>query len=197
MQALRARRPQAVEQWFHQYVDVVYTFAFYRVGKDPDLAEEVVQDTFVTALSQIEKYDPQRGMMLPWLTYHCRNSLRNTLRRHQASDALADFWEETDCGLILAYQKLATSPLPEDVLHEKETKELVQLTLASIPGNYREVLTHHYLEQRPLKEIATLHGLSEGAIKSLLYRARLAFKTAFCTYVNALEAKPSLERGVK
>jgi RNA polymerase sigma-70 factor (ECF subfamily) len=197
MEALRAKEPQAVERWFHEYADAVYTFALYRVGRDPDLAEEVVQDTFVAALSQIQEYDPRRGMMLPWLTYRCRNSIRNALRQRKGGDALADFWEETDRRLLAAYRQLATAPLPEDILHQQETKELVQLTLASIPGNYQQVLTQHYLEQRPLKEIAASHGLSEGAIKSLLHRARLAFKTAFVAFSDAMAAEPSLEGGAK
>lgn len=197
MQALRGRQPRAVEQWFREYADAVYTFALYRVGKDPDLAEEVVQDTFVTALSQIEKYDPRRGMMLSWLTYGCRNSIRKTLRRRKGGDALADVWEEADRRLLAAYRQLATAPLPEDVLHQQETKELVQLTLANIPGNYHQVLAQHYLEQRPLRDIAASHGLSEGAIKSLLHRARLAFKTAFVTFADARAAEPLLKGGVK
>jgi len=195
--ALRARQPQAVESWFREYADAVYTFAFYRVGKDVDLATEVVQDTFTTALSQIEEYDPRRGLMLPWLTYCCRNSIRKALRHRNRGESLADFWEETDRRLLAAYQQLATAPLPEDALHQQETKELVQLTLASIPGNYQQVLTQHYLEHQPLKEMAASHGLSEGAIKSLLHRARLAFKTAFVTYADALAVEQSVRGGVK
>jgi len=64
-------------------------------------------------------------------------------------------------------------------------------------GNYQQVLTMHYIEQRPLKEIAASHGLSEGAIKSLLYRARLAFKTAFVTFADALEVEPSMQGGAQ
>ncbi len=197
MAALRARQPQAVEEWFREYADAVYTFAFYRVGKDPELATEVVQDTFVSALSRIEEYDPRRGLMLPWLTYRCRNSIRKALRQRKGGDALAGFWEETDRRLLAAYRQLATAPLPGDVLCQQETKELVHLTLASIPGNYQEVLTQHYLEQRSLKDIAASHGLSEGAIKSLLHRARLAFKTAFVTFADALSVEPQVEGGAR
>lgn len=197
LNALRARQPAAVESWFREYADAVYTFAFYRVGKDPDLATEVVQDTFVTALSRIEEYDPRRGLMLPWLTYRCRNSIRKALRHRRRGEALADFWEETDRRLLATYKQLAIAPLPEEILHRQETKELVHLTLASIPGNYQQVLTMHYIEQRPLKEIATSQGLSEGAIKSMLHRARLAFKTAFVTFADALSVEPSVEGGAK
>lgn len=197
LDALRARQPQAVERWFREHADAVYTFAFYRVGKDPDLATDVVQDTFAMALARIGEYDPARGMMLVWLTYFCRNCIRTALREHRRGTALATFWDETDERLLFAYRQLATLPLPDDVLQHKETRELVQLTLASIPGNYQQVLTQHYFEQRPLKDIAAFHGSSEGAVKSLLHRARLAFKTAFMTFAGDPCADSPLREGVQ
>ena len=183
---LRDRQPQAVERWFRDYADAVYTFAYYRVGRDPDLATEVVQETFTTALRRIEEYDPQRGVMLAWLTCCCRNSIRKVLHEKHHGEALADFWEEIDGRLMAAYRDIATAPLPEEILDKRETNELVQLTLASLPVNYQQVLRDHYFEKKCLKYIANSQGMSEGAIKSLMHRARLAFKTAFLTLADAV-----------
>ena len=76
------------------------------------------------------------------------------------------------------FEDIAVAPLPQDVLELQETAEMVQLSLSSIPGNYREALKDHYYEKRPLTVIAEARGLSEGAAKSLLHRARMAFKAA-------------------
>jgi DNA-directed RNA polymerase specialized sigma24 family protein len=53
------------------------------------------------------------------------------------------------------------------------------MTLANIPANYKHVLKQYYYQLKPPKEIAVSVGVSEGAIKMMLYRARQAFKTAF------------------
>jgi RNA polymerase sigma-70 factor (ECF subfamily) len=183
---LQAREPKAIEEWFNRHVDAVYTFVFYRVGRNADLATDVVQETFLTAIKRIKDYDSKRGEMLVWLTYNARNCIRRTLRQHRRYKSYSDCWEALDQYLLDAYERIATTPLPDEVLEANETAELVRLTLSSIPGNYRNVLQQHYLEQHSLKKIALQEGISEGAVKSLLHRARMAFKTTFLTFSNSI-----------
>ena len=90
---LRRRDKEEVVRWFDTYSDPVYGFIFYRVGRDADLAGDVAQETFVTALETIDRFDPRRGEMFPWLTYIARNCIRKILRRRGLDDALPDFWE--------------------------------------------------------------------------------------------------------
>ena len=60
---LKRRLPEAVERWFLSHANLVYTFVYYRVGRDAALAEEVVQETFLRALQEIERFEPRRGSM--------------------------------------------------------------------------------------------------------------------------------------
>ena len=184
---LQNRQPEAVERWFLEHADTLYTFIFYRVGKDQDLATDLVQETFLTALRKIGDYDPQRGAMSAWLTYIARNCMRTALRRKERYESCSEFWEAYDRRLLAAYRELATSPLPQDVLEQKETVELVQMALSNIPDNYQRALKRHYHQALSLKEIAHSEGMTEGAVKSLLHRARLAFKTAFQTLAEAFD----------
>ena len=82
LDGLRRREPAAVERWFLEYADALHSFVYYRVDRDQALAEDVVQETFLTALGKIESFDPRRGEMLPWLTYTARNCIRAALRRY-------------------------------------------------------------------------------------------------------------------
>jgi RNA polymerase sigma-70 factor (ECF subfamily) len=182
---LRDRDPEAVERWFLEYADAVYTFVFYRVGRNEELATEVVQETFLAALRKIGDFDPDRGEMLPWLTYTARNCIRKALRRRGRQKEIGDRWEEIDRKLLAAYGELASSPLPDEVLEKKETTELVQMALSNLPDSYRRALMQHHCEQRSLEEMAGGCGMSESAIKSLLYRARLAFRAAFQTIAES------------
>ena len=105
-------------------------------------------------------------------------------------------WESVDQRLIDAYRQLAESPLPDDILQRRETAALVQMTLANLPDEYRRVLRQHYYEDRPVKEIAGTRGMSISAVKSLLYRARLAFKSAFITLLESLSDPRAAEGAV-
>ena len=186
LEALRAREPQTVERWFRDHADAVYTFAYYRVGKDPELATDVVQETFLTALARIADYEPQRGPMLAWLTCTCRNRIRKVLSETGRQGTTVESHEGFDPRLAAACEAMATAPLPEDLVSRQETKELVRLTLADLPDRYRQVLHEHYFERRSLQDLASTHRTSEGAIKSLLHRARTAFKTGFLAIAGAL-----------
>lgn len=178
LEQLRAGRPQAVQAWFESHADRIYTFAYYRTGKDEQAACDVVQETFMDAIRRIKQYDPERGSMDAWLTTLSRNFISRALKAKDMS-SLDQMWNRADGELLACFRRLATDPLPPEVLEKKETEYLVQMTLASIPGNYRTVLTLHYYRGLSLKDIASRANKSEGAIKVLLHRARQAFKEAF------------------
>ena len=178
---LRLRDKEEVVRWFDAYSDPVYGFIFYRVGRDTDLAGDVAQETFVTALETIDRFDPDRGEMFPWLTHIARNHIRKALRRRGRDGFLPDFWKTVDHKLARAIAGIASNSFPEELLARKETSELVRAALTNLPLRYQTALRRRYFEELSLHEIAALEGTSEGAVKVLLHRARLAFRTAFET----------------
>jgi len=182
---LRSREPEAVKRWFLEYADTVYTFVFYRVGKDAELADEVVQETFLYALKKIRHFNPKRGTMAVWLTYISKNCIKKALKERDRGISHFESWDKIDDKLLAIYKQLATTPLPEDVLERQETIALVHMTLSSIPGNYKEILEQRYFYEQPLVEIARMYQISEGAARSLLHRARIAFKATFLGFAEA------------
>jgi RNA polymerase sigma-70 factor (ECF subfamily) len=68
------------------------------------------------------------------------------------------------------------------------------MTLANIPGNYKLVLKEHYYQQKALREIAVSMGVSEGAAKAMLHRARKAFKAAFLRLLKSFD-DPEISTG--
>jgi len=124
---LRLRDNEEVVRWFDTYSDPVYGFIFYRVGRDADLAGDVAQETFVTALETIDRFDPRRGDMFPWLTHIARNCIRKHLYRKNKDSALPDYWNTVDHQLTKALIDLNSSILPEQLLEKKETAELVRM----------------------------------------------------------------------
>jgi RNA polymerase sigma-70 factor (ECF subfamily) len=187
LEGLRRRRPQAIARWFERYADPIYGFVHYRVGGDPDLAADAAQDTFVTALSTIDRFDPERGDMFPWLTFIARNSVRKVLRQNSRESHLLELWGRVDRRLAEALESLEQTPLPPDVLEREETQELVHAALAALRPRYRRALEQRYFEDLPLGEIAAREGATEAAVKVLLYRARRAFHAAFSALVGGLE----------
>jgi RNA polymerase sigma-70 factor (ECF subfamily) len=176
---LRQRNPQAVERWFTAYADNLYTFIFYHAGKDADLAAELVQETFVSAIRKIEEFDPDKGNMCTWLNFLSKNHISKALKDRGKQKTLGQIWADLDSDLADAFAKIATEVLPDEIMARQETAELVQMTLASIPDNYRAALRAYYYHKKSIKEMANSMGVEEGAVKTLLHRARKAFEEAF------------------
>ena len=177
----------AIGRFYDAHVDGLYAFVFYRVGRDQALAEDIVQDTFARALAQLGDYDPGRGTVAAWLTTLSRNLIRDHLRAHHRSDEVAERWDRIDASLTQLYDALERAPLPGDVLARAETRDLVNMTIAHLPATYRVALSRKYVDERSLEDLASELGVSVDAAKSLLARARRAFKETFCTLGHALE----------
>ena len=193
---LRAGKKQAVRQWFERYADPLYTLVFHRVGGDGDIAQDIVQETFLAALERIEDYDPCRGSMFAWLSYISKNCIKKTLRERyrRASHATDD--SRPGGKLLEAYSQIESRPLPEEVLEWAETADLVRIALGSIPADYASVLRQYYYQQNSVEEISKLRGTSSGAVRALLHRARASFKQALLNLAEST-GENSLQKGIE
>jgi RNA polymerase sigma-70 factor (ECF subfamily) len=177
---------RALTRLYQAQVDGLYAFVFYRVGRDAALAEDVVQETFTRALSRPGDYDAERGSMQSWLCTLSRNVIRDHLRAHRRSAELAAAWDRIDESLAQIFAALDQVPLTDEVIARDETRDLVNMTIANLPEKYREVLHAKYVDGSSLTEMAQRMELSEEAIKSLLARARRAFRQTFDALCRAL-----------
>ncbi|MGN6107802.1 MAG: RNA polymerase sigma factor [Kofleriaceae bacterium] len=181
----------AIARFYDAHVDGLYTFVYYRVGRDAALAEDVVQETFAVALSRQADYDPARGSVASWLTVLSRNVIRDHLRAHQRADQLATTWDRIDATLAQIFASMAERPLPGEVLERAETRDLVHMAVANLPDQYRTALTRKYVDGESLETLAGELGISVDAAKSLLARARRAFRDTFATLsANLSEVSP-------
>jgi len=182
---------EAIGRFYDQHVDALYGFVFYRVGRDAALAEDVVQETFTAAIARSGDYDAARGTVVAWLCTLSRNVIRDQLRAHRRSTELADTWDRIDASLAQIFEGLEQAPLPGDVLERAETRELVNMTITNLPEQYRHVLARKYVDGDSLETLAKELGCSEDAVKSLLARARRAFRDTFATLsANLSEVSP-------
>jgi len=175
----------ALADWFETQADTLHAFIYYRVGRDPDLAADVTQATFTKALERLDDYDPERGDMAAWLRTMSRNVIRDTLATHRKTAQLQLVWDRIDESLRAVYERIDREQLPEAVLEREETRELVGMALANLPLHYRDVLEAKYMNGHTLEAIAEMREATLDSIKSLLRRARAAFKETFLTLAKA------------
>lgn len=181
------KRPVDLLDVYDRNFTALYNYCYYRLGKDHHAAEEAVQETFALAVERIGLYDPQRGDTFAWLCNLSRNVIRRERRFAQRTINLAEFWGNIDEELKSIYSRIASMPLPAEVMELQETRDLVTMAMAQLPDRYRDVLEGKYVNALPVKEIAHRLTMTPKAVESLLSRAREAFRQTFGTLVAAIE----------
>ena len=79
---------QSMEEIYQQYAQTVYRYLFSLV-RDPDLAEELTQETFYQAIRSIDRYDAS-CKITTWLCAIAKNALRTHRRKHPPTEAIED-----------------------------------------------------------------------------------------------------------
>jgi RNA polymerase sigma-70 factor (ECF subfamily) len=171
----------AVKAFAEAMLQPLYGFCLYRVGRNHHLCEEVVQETLVRAIRELDRYDPARAgdNVFPWLTGLARNEIHRALARERAAVSLETLWHRVDQELLPLFEKLDSEPLAEDVLVREETRTLVNVALSQLPPHYREALEAKYVNGQSVRDLAAFRNTTEKAVESQLTRARQAFRATF------------------
>jgi len=142
---------------------------FIKRWPNPSLAEELVQKTVFDAVRGHGSYDPSKGSPEEWIFGIARNNIRLEIRR-RASRGSVD-------GDISTYlEAIDTEPLPDEVLEQKETAAVVRAALSGLESKEQAVLRAKYIEGLSAYEIGQQMGITEKAVHSLLYRARISLR---------------------
>ncbi len=141
----------------------LFAYVSWRCGGLRDPAEDVVQQTWLTAVRRIADFDPDRARFAQWLAGIAAHLLRNHWRKARRPTPSRNGHAE------------AADAEPQ----RRERAEAVARALAELPDRYEAVLRAKYLDQRSVAEIAAEWGESPKAVESLLSRARAAFRNAY------------------
>src|SRR4029077_4293485 len=124
-----------------------------------------------------------------WVHTVARNLCFDELRRRQRDLRVEDTeQQEEEGGLLASLPSTSRSFDPVQVQESNELRRQVWTVSQRLPEKYRLVLTLRELEGLSYRRIALVLHMSESAVETLLYRARLRFKEEFV----ALEAAGEL-----
>jgi RNA polymerase sigma-70 factor (ECF subfamily) len=156
----------------------VYRFALHMTA-DEAVAEDVVQDAFMTLMLEAERFDPDRGAVTAWLCGIAKNHLRQRLARDRRLEPLAHDEEP------------ATETVDADALGEiirAEQVESLRRAVLSLPLRYREVVVLCDLQELSYQDAADALTCAVGTVRSRLHRGR-ALLAAKLTAVSATQGR--------
>lgn len=159
----------ALEVVYGAYKVRVYTFLLRFTG-DPELSDDIVQDTFTKALAALPGFARDQRV-LPWLYRVAHNAAIDQLRRRQRFQ-----W--------IRLPKLSGTrhePEAPDRHAAVPEREHIQHVLRTLPPENAAALLLHALEGYSYKEIAEIQGCTMTAVRSRIARGREAFRQEYAT----------------
>lgn len=149
---------------YKTYANDLQKTALYFTKYDQGLAEDLVQETWITIVEKIDNFR-QKSSFKTWITGILINKIRENNRKIKPNDDL-------------------------EINHHKVSEVATNINLAldlktailKLPEGYHKVITLHDIQGFKHKEIATLLDISIGTSKSQLFHARKALRISLTSY---------------
>ncbi|MDQ3856615.1 MAG: sigma-70 family RNA polymerase sigma factor [Chloroflexota bacterium] len=158
-------------QLVERYQTALYNFVLRHVF-DPQLAEDVTQEAFLSAWRAVSSY--KGGSFRAWLFRIAINEARDLHRRahRRPSTSLDTMVAEGTLGSHEATGERG----PEEQVVSSATMQSIEAALQKLPGDQRMVILLSDVQQMPYEEVAEALGLPLGTVKSRLFRGRVALR---------------------
>jgi RNA polymerase sigma-70 factor (ECF subfamily) len=171
---MRAGDESALEALYRRYGGLVYTLALRIVG-DPELAREVLQDTFLRSWDGRDAYDAARGRVPWWLMGIARNRAIDLLRSRPHQARLRE-------GERLSHER--PDALASETQDVRVTRRVVTEALARLSAVQREAIELTYYGGLTQAEIARQLGQPLGTVKSRIRDAMERLRHALAPLIG-------------
>lgn len=158
---LKKRKRKDFEKIYNTYYKLVF-YVSYVIVKDQELAQDIMQDTFVNFMNHIEDYS-EEGKVKQYLTTISRNLSYNAIKKKSNTE-------------ILNEEIFATKGSVDKSIQEIELKLTLENTLSLEESN---IVILKILYDYSFKEIAEELGQSLGTIQAKYYKALEKLKLYF------------------
>ncbi len=175
------------KELFHElirpYERMVYLTLLAIVKNEAD-AEDGAQETVIGACRHLASF---RGdaKFSTWLTTIAINEGRKRLRK--AKGAAAESIEqlaESHEGDYTPAPLTDWREIPLEALERKELREALRVAVTELPSIYRQVFTLRDLEEFNVEETAEALGITTGAVKVRLHRARMMLQKRLAPFLK-------------
>ena len=160
-----------IEKLYREYFTPVYRYTLSLVH-DPDMAEEITQETFFRALKKINDYRGEASLKV-WLCQIARNLSFDSLKRQSKTTALTKHDDDESDDYELS---AGSESNPEEQLLRKQTAMKIHRILHDLKEPYKEVFQLRTFGDLSFAEIGELFGKSESWARVTYYRSRMMIK---------------------
>jgi len=165
----------AFERLYRRYAKDVFNMAL-RMAGSAEIAEEVVQETFISVFRDIRRFQFQSAFTT-WLYRIVLRRAADYFRKHKKhiDKTISIFQNSPD---ELPYEFQDGNPTPAEQARENERKRVLEGAIASLSVKQKKIVILRYIHHLSYEEIAELLQCRLGTVKSRLNRAHKSLEQA-------------------
>ncbi len=141
-----------------------------RMVRDPALAEDLAQETFLKAFRKLRTFDPERKLS-SWLFKIAHNTALDHLRRGAPETVSLEPVDDEAADHRPAWEDQEAAP-PDELVLRKDLAAAIEAAIGELPPRYREIISMRYQEDLAYQDIAEILALPMGTVKTHIHRAR-------------------------
>ena len=162
---IRERNPAVFNRIYRDYRGIVLNFLLARLKGNMILAEELVSETFHSAIKSAPKLKNLKNIK-SWLFMIAYRRLVDHLRKNIKENHNDDFEINNVEDNFCVFNKL----------HLKHEDIMINNAIDKLKDKYKKVILLKYINNLTLKDISKYLGLNISAVTSLIVRAKLSLK---------------------
>ena len=183
MTLVERKDPDAFEVLYDRHGGAAYSLA-HRIVGDPQAAEDVTQEAFLSIWRSGARFDPARGSVRSWALGVVRNRSIDALRRQSGKAPKLDY----DDDAVIAAQP--AGELTDSEAIRRETARRVRGAMRELPQEQSEVIGLAYFGGFTHSEIARMLSMPLGTVKG---RMRLGLEKIRLSLAEGLGVSDSNE----
>lgn len=180
----------SVHDWLTEHSDYLYRFALARL-RDPHLAEDVVQETFMAAIKSLSF--AQQSAPRTWLTGILKHKIIDVMRKNIREVSATDLMHDEDGNMDEFFDEAghwSDKPLawdvPDNALQQKQFLAVLQSCMDKLPAKLAALFLMRDVHETDNEEICKELNITTTNAWVMLYRARMSIRK--CLEINWLHA---------
>lgn len=157
-----------LEEWINQYQNLIFSIC-YRMTENYFDAEDLTQDTFLSAYKNMTHFDGQneKAWLCKIATNKCLDYLKRAGRRSIPTEDTF-FLSVTESG-----------PTPEEICLEEDVKKRLYDCCMALKPPYRDVALDYYYHEMEIGEITKKTGKNIKTLQTQIYRAKAMLRKLY------------------
>lgn len=158
------KEKMSFEYYYEQHYRQVYLYVFSKISNAQE-AEDITQDSFVSAYTKFENFDPERASFQTWIFVIVSNKLKN----HYRDRKIAVYTDDDD-----EYFELSEDGFEDEMVEAEylaEMRDRLADALEMLSDDEKDIIKCIYFDNKTSKEAALLLGMTDINVRVKMSRA--------------------------